>query len=116
VGVSKWPLADIRQPEKPFSPYRPFRFLSFHRCHRQQPTPLRHSDMDLSFPIPVIGKVALSIHTGRSRLYLKQENSQPLLECIRGDQAIPPFLASIHHYKHILTVMGCQGLFLKSSP
>jgi hypothetical protein len=25
-------------------------------------TPLRHSDMDLSFPIAVIGKVALSIH------------------------------------------------------
>jgi hypothetical protein len=25
-----------------------------------QPTPLRHSDMDLSFPIPVIVKVALS--------------------------------------------------------
>ncbi len=27
---------------------------------RPDTTPLRHSDMDLSFPIPVIGKVALS--------------------------------------------------------
>jgi hypothetical protein len=30
------------------------------------PTPLRHSAMDLSFPIPVIGKVALSTFCGQS--------------------------------------------------
>ena len=40
----------------------------------QQPTPLRQSDMDLSLPIPVIGKVALSIHCRQSKLILKQDN------------------------------------------
>jgi len=31
----------------------------------QQPTHSSHSDMDLSFPIPVIGKVAISTFCGR---------------------------------------------------
>jgi hypothetical protein len=28
----------------------------------------RHSDMDLSFPVPVIDKVALSTHSGQSKI------------------------------------------------
>ena len=31
-------------------------------------TPLRHSDMDLSFPIPVIGKVVISTRNRQSAL------------------------------------------------
>jgi hypothetical protein len=54
-----WPAADIRQPKKSLSPCRSFRFINFQRCHRQQPTHCRRADIDLGFPIPVIGKVAI---------------------------------------------------------
>ena len=37
-------------------------------------TQSRHTDMDLSSPIPVIGKVALSTHSGHSDVHILKQN------------------------------------------
>jgi len=44
---------------------KPLAKRDFEFSGRPVTTPCRHSDMNLSFPIPAIGKVALSTQTGQ---------------------------------------------------
>ena len=62
VSVSSWP-GDTRQIASKST-------AAIEKTQRRQLTPLRHSDMDLRFPIWVIGKLALSV---AARIHKSQE-------------------------------------------